>query len=52
MTILEWVNTPSDLYQMAIEVGHAWDEGLKTARDAMRKADELKQQNTPKGKPR
>lgn len=42
MRITEWMSTPADLYAMALEVGAAWDEGAKEARDVMKKADEMK----------
>ena len=48
LTILEWLNTPSDLYAMALEVGYEWDEGIKDARAALDKADAMKPK---KGKP-
>ena len=52
MTILEWMATPADLYGLAIEVGHEWDEGMREARASLDKAAETKQANTPKGKRR
>lgn len=48
MTILEWLNTPADLYAKALECGHEWDEGMREALADMVKADEMKQQT--KGK--
>jgi hypothetical protein len=36
------MNTPSDLHAMAIECGHAWDEGMREARESMNRANEMK----------
>lgn len=36
------MSTPADLYAMALEVGHEWDEGIREANAAMQKADEMK----------
>jgi hypothetical protein len=42
MTILEWLNTPSDLYAMALEVAHEWDDAIREAQAALNKAEETK----------
>jgi hypothetical protein len=43
LTILEYLNTPADLYQMALEVGAEWRAGIEDAKANMAKAAELKQ---------
>jgi len=48
MGIIEWMNTPADLYAMALEVGHEWDEGKREALADMDKAAEMKQASEPK----
>ena len=42
MSINEYLNTPADLYHMALECGYAWDEGIKDARATIEKANAIK----------
>lgn len=51
LTILEYLNTPADLYQMALEVGAEWRAGIADAKANIARAAELKQQ-TRAGAPR